>query len=427
MLTLGQTVRLPRQSTVWTVGRVLGEGGQGVVYELVGADDPIQRLALKWYTPGSAGTPSRASVRRLVERGSPGPAFLWPSAIVEGPDTFGYVMPIRPEKFVRLSDVLSNRAPATLSAVVAACLALAHNFLQLHSQGLCYRDISFGNVFIDPRDGRILICDNDNVGVDGAEPGVVLGTRRFMAPEIVRRELGPSTSTDLHSLAVLTFYLLMVHHPLLGARELAFECLDRAAEDDLFGVHPVFVFDPADDTNRPDPVEHASVLANWPTFPPYVHQLFVQSFTTGLRDPSRRVRESVWRSSMARLLAGIVVCPWCGTENATDDGAEVRCWSCRESVGATVRLVVGDRTLVLNDGTRLLRHHVYRDYDLEITLGEVTRHPTKDLWGLRNSGPLSWQVDVPGRSTTTVTAGQTVALVPGTQIGIAGVTARIVG
>jgi len=40
-------------------------------------------------------------------------------------------------------------------------------------------------------------------GIDGASPSYVLGTRRFMAPEIVRREASPSTATDLYSLSVL--------------------------------------------------------------------------------------------------------------------------------------------------------------------------------------------------------------------------------
>jgi serine/threonine protein kinase len=50
-----------------------------------------------------------------------------------------------------------------------------------------------------------LIADNDNVSVDGAGVLGVLGTPRFMAPEIVRGETVPSTQTDLFSLSVLIF------------------------------------------------------------------------------------------------------------------------------------------------------------------------------------------------------------------------------
>ena len=65
---------------------------------------------------------------------------------------------------------------------------LADSFLRLHTEGLCYRDISLGNVCFDPETGDTLVCDNDNVGIDGLSSGAVIGTKRFMAPEIVRRE-----------------------------------------------------------------------------------------------------------------------------------------------------------------------------------------------------------------------------------------------
>ena len=54
----------------------------------------------------------------------------------------------------------------------------------------------------DPDSGEALICDNDNVAVDKQEQSGVLGTPRFMAPEIVRGEAKPSTQTDLFSLSV---------------------------------------------------------------------------------------------------------------------------------------------------------------------------------------------------------------------------------
>ena len=94
---------------------------------------------------------------------------------------------------------------------------LADKFLQLHAKGLCYRDISQNNVFFDPANGDILICDNDNVAVDGNVTGV-LGTARFMAPEVALGKTLPTTQTDLYSLAVLLFYILFNHHPFDGAK-----------------------------------------------------------------------------------------------------------------------------------------------------------------------------------------------------------------
>lgn len=116
---------------------------------------------------------------------------------------------------------MKRRVEPTFRALATAGFELADGFFQLHAKGLCYRDISFGNVFFHPETGRVAICDNDNVSVDGAGTSGVLGTPRFMAPEIVRGEAEPSTQTDLFSLSVLLFHIFMVHHPLEGKREAA--------------------------------------------------------------------------------------------------------------------------------------------------------------------------------------------------------------
>ncbi len=116
----------------------------------------------------------------------------------------------------------------------------------------------------------------------------MIGTKRFMAPEIVRTQARPSTDSDLYSLSVLLFYLLMVGHPLLGRRELAFPVWDQEAELRLFGADPLFVFDPDDDSNRPVPGVHDAVLANWPIYPLRLRRLFERSFTRGLARRARR-------------------------------------------------------------------------------------------------------------------------------------------
>ena len=127
----------------------------------------------------------------------------------------------------------------------------------------------------------------------------MLGTPYFMAPEIVRGEALPSAErTD--SLAVLLFYLLMVHHPLEGAR--AERMWDLDAMLDLFGRAPLFIFDPSDSSNGPVLELHDTPRLLWHLYPESIRQLFTQSFTVGLRDPvDGRVPESVWRAAMISL------------------------------------------------------------------------------------------------------------------------------
>jgi serine/threonine protein kinase len=370
-------------------------------------------------------------INELIERGSPDDRFLWPTeiALASSVPSFGYLMPLRDHASVGLADLLTGKVDVPFSTVCTLGMELADTFLALHNQGLCYRDISFGNVFFDPRTGRPLICDNDNVGVDGASPSAVLGTRRFMAPEIVRREASPSTATDLYSLAVLLFYLLMVGHPLVGRRELDFGVWDDHAESVLFGRDPKFVFDPADPSNAPVAELHGSMLTNWELYPDQIRRLFTQAFTVGLSDPTNgRVRESVWRSALARLRDLVVRCPACSKESFWRAGStNVRCWSCDRALADPVRLEIDGRPLALNNGTLVYQHHLTLDYDFATLIAQVVRHPTKpDHWGLRNESRTPWDVVLPNEERIVADPGRSVGLLPGTRIQIGRASAKIV-
>ncbi|CUR54406.1 putative Serine/threonine protein kinase [metagenome] len=427
MLPSGTQFALARHGGIWRVGALLGEGGQGAVFELASETSPSAVLALKWYRPETAHPEQRAALNRLARQSAPSDSFLWPLEVLDGPrGGFGYVMPIRPATYAPIADLLTGRVDTPFSTVVRLCMGLADAFLKLHAQGLCYRDISLGNVFFHPATGEPLICDNDNVGIDGRDVARVLGTSRFMAPEIVRGTAQPSTSTDLYSLAVMIFYLLTFHHPLQGRRELSFECFDRAAERELFGLHPVFVFDPIDESNRPDPTVHRAVLDYWALYPSYLREDFVRAFTAGLHDPSQRVREGLWRAHLSRLLDSIVVCP-CGRENLTEDGIPMApCWSCDQELAPPVRLRFGSRVVALNADTRVTRHHLMRNYAYGVIVAQVVMHPTRpDVWGLQNLTAESWHAIGPDGVSREVPPQRSVGLVPGTEIDFGTITAVI--
>jgi serine/threonine protein kinase len=432
MLRAGTAFNLMQSRRRGAVTRFIGEGSQGTVFAAVVDTDggESEAVALKWYFPHTATLDQRAAIAELVERGAPSERFLWPLELVTAPGQpgFGYVMRLRPPRFVGLAELLTGKTDAPFSVVLTLCIDLADSFLALHSQGLCYRDISFGNIFFDPVTGAPLICDNDNVGIDGESPSHVLGTRRFMAPEIVRGEAGPSRRTDLYSLSVLLFYVLMVGHPLVGRRELDFDCWDDQAESVLFGRAPLFVFDPDDDTNAPLPDLHAAVLANWGLYPNHLRALFTKAFTTGLRDPiNGRVQESVWRRGLAQTRDGVRQCPWCGKENLFEpNGTDATCWFCDRAMRLPLRLVIDEWVVVLNETSRIHGHHLRRNYDFTTIVAEVVRHPSRpDAWGLRNATADTWGVEVPGREKSTVEPGRAVGLVPGTVIRFGSAVGRI--
>ncbi|MEO6723664.1 MAG: serine/threonine protein kinase [Blastocatellia bacterium] len=421
----GQTVRTEPSGMACTAEQLLGAGGQGEVYK---ARLGGEAVALKWFFPQMATSEQRAAIEMLVRRGAPSDRFLWPLELAADPQVqgFGYVMRLRPSRFNNIVDLMKRRIEPTFRALATAGFNLSHDYLLLHSQGLCYRDISFGNAFFDPDTGDVLICDNDNVAVDGAATLGVLGTPRFMAPEVVRGEARPSTQTDLFSLSVLVFYMLMVHHPLEGRRETEIKCLDLPAMTKLYGTEPLFIFDPADTSNAPVPGIHDNALAFWRIYPQFLRDLFTRAFTEGLRDAHARVRESEWRAVMIRLRDSILYCAHCSLENFNDaerlkatGGNPGLCWACAAELRLPPRIRIGKSVVMLNYDTQLFPHHIDsgRLYDFSQPVATVTQHPTnKDVWGLKNLSGERWVSTTKDGRVADVEPGRSVTLGVGTKI-----------
>jgi eukaryotic-like serine/threonine-protein kinase len=421
----GAAVRLETAGGSGQVEELLGAGGQGEVYRVLAGGE---RMALKWFFPAMATPEQRAAIELLVRKGPPSEHFLWPLDVATAPGVpgFGYLMPLRPPRFKGILDLMKRRVEPSFRALATAGLNLSHNYLMLHAEGFCYRDISFGNAFFDPESGDVLIADNDNVAVNGAATIGVLGTPRFMAPEVVRGEAMPSTQTDLFSLAVLLFYMLMMHHPLEGRRETEIKCLDLPAMTKLYGTHALFIFDPADRSNEPVAGFHDNAIAFWPIYPASIRSLFTKSFTDGIRDPLHgRVRESEWRRAMAELRDAILYCPNCGMENFYDpaelkaSGALRPCWGCARAVPLPPRLRVGKGVVVLSHDAKLYPHHVddARLYDFSAPVGEVAAHPTRPgVWGLKNLSDTKWVSTTSEGAVRDVEPGKSVTIAAGTRI-----------
>jgi serine/threonine protein kinase len=322
-------------------------------------------------------------------------------------------------------DLLAGRIQPSFRALATAGRQLADSFLQLHSKGLCYRDISHNNVFFHPDNGDVLICDNDNVSIVGEE-AAVLGTGRFMAPEVVRGEALPNRETDLHSLAVLLFWMLIMHHPLEGRQEAVMMVRDELR---LFGTQPKFIFDPQDDSNRPEPGYQDNALIFWPLYPQFLRDRFIEAFTRGLQDPSRRVAESVWRGTMVRLRDAVFDCPHCQHENFFDAQKTdaYTCWNCRQPLTPPPRMMIGRQTVVLNPDTQLYPHHIdsRRLYDFSQPLGAIVYDASGNRWGLRNLSTVAWRIVAPDGNSAELLPERTLGLKGGYKINFGSVEGEI--
>jgi eukaryotic-like serine/threonine-protein kinase len=403
----GRTLRMVRAGTRVTVGERLGEGGEGVVHAVTIGGAPY---AVKWYRTASSGE-RRKSIAALVERGRPHHDFIWPIDLVVSDELsgFGYVMPRLEPRFSSFAQLVSRPEQPPFRAVITIGRHLVTAFEALHSAGLCYRDISFGNLWVDPDAAEVAIIDNDNVGLDSGEV-FVWGTLRFMAPEVVRREAAPSSLTDLHSLAVFLFYLFMHGHPLEGVKtdeSYSWAQSDHHSETDLalkhFGTEPVFIFDPVDHSNPPRPGDPVSIW--WRLYPKFFRAVFERAFTTGLRDPSGigRVAEGVWRRALSRLADCVSVCSCQASVFLDPDDPNLRCWNCNQIPPRPMLLELPGSAIVMCQGATITPHHLSRNRDLDSVVGVVENHPAhpRELV-LRNVSSTSWTMEPPGEVAKTV-------------------------
>jgi len=393
----------------------LGSGGQGEVY-LVKSEN--KQYALKWYFFKQASQEQKIALEKLVEIGSPNNCFLWPIELVYSKDNqgFGYIMGLRDKKYKSINDLMKRKIEPTFYHLISACYNLVDSFYELHSKGLCYRDISFGNVFFDPKNGEVLICDNDNVTVNNSNGFIsVLGTPSFMAPEIVRGEAFPNRNTDLYSLSVLLFYLLFISHPLEGKRESNIHCMDTRAMNRLYGEDPVFIYDPNNLSNRPEPGIHENAIIFWRIYPKYLKDLFIRAFTKGLNDPNNgRVREIEWRDGLILLRDSIIYCNNCDAENfgdITNINNEKKCWQCQNSLEyPTILQFSSSNFIFLNSKSNIFQHHLDHSFKFDKVIGTMNKHPSKNLWGIKNESSRNWTVQKSDNTQVKIEPNQTVSL-----------------
>lgn len=414
------TILTSESGNKYTVKSLLGAGGQGEVYDV---ECNGKHYALKWYFKGSATARQKKILETIIAKGTPDGSFLWPMELVDPAttDLFGYIMPLRPKNYKSIVDLMKKRVNPSFYTLCRTAFNLTKGYQKLHSMGAKYQDISFGNLFFNPDNGDVLICDNDNVSFDNSKPGGVLGTPGFMAPEIVRGEAKPSRNTDLYSLSVLLFYLFMVNHPLDGKVEASIRCMDMAARVKLYGTDPIFIFDPDNKTNRPLKGYQDNALIYWPLYPQKLRDMFTKAFTTGLREPNKRVTEPEWLSLFANMMSGIMVCS-CGAhvfydEELEKNGAGCTCWNCSNVVPVPVKIGIGKNTVLLTQGTKLMHHHIYNDYDMETVVGSVVQNPKNpNLWGIRNEDTVNWTYEKQDNTQIAIEVGKTAGIAKGVKI-----------
>lgn len=388
----GQKIQLKNDRHL-VVNDLLGVGGQGEVYkvEVDGRD-----YALKVYI-NEESCDFKYNLRNNIDRKSPSPCFLWPLEYVEiDDDTFGYLMHIRPSNYESFVSFLNGKVKfKDTNTLITWCIELCSSFKKLHEKGFSYQDLNDGSFFLDPSNGALLICDNDNVTADKKNLGV-LGKMKYMAPEIVRGDINkvtgdpqmPDTHSDRFSLAIILFMALCLGNPFEGARLKDYDIIDETAEMELYGTNPVFVYHKTDKSNRPIRGYHASLLKRWAYLPIYVKEAFHRTFVDGLADrENQRTTELEWIRCLSKYRDELISCS-CGYQypyGLEEKSTLNNCPSCNSKSRELSKLKIGRHIILLEPNKYLYKHHIdkYSDEYNFMMAKVIASKKDPSRWGLK--------------------------------------------
>ena len=371
---------------------LLGEGGQGEVYLVKYGNET---LAFKYYKD----IPSddfKYNLKNNIVKGSPSSNFLWPKEYIEfTDDSCGYLMDLRDKDYVSFVSYLTgNNKFRSQRMLLNWCIELVKSFKLLHERGYSYQDLNDGSFFLNPDNGKILICDNDNVTADKRNLGV-LGKMRYMAPEIVRGDKDPHTNDrqmpDIHSdrfsLAIILFLALCMGNPFEGECLKKHVIVDEDAEYEMFGSNPVYIYSDNDVSNRPIRGYHTTVLKKYPELPSYIKAAFHRTFVDGLKDRENgRTTELEWLKLLCKYRDELITCS-CGREyifGFNEKKQNDKCPHCRAMTRKFCYLHIGKSKVLLEPNKYIYEFHIDKyssHYNLPI--GKViTNKNNPGLWGI---------------------------------------------
>ena len=315
------------------LGKELGRGGEGAVYEIVGRPGFVAKL---YHQPVDAD--KALKLQGMARQAHPSLLTIaaWPVDVLRagshGPIQ-GFIMP-RVSGYQEIHSLYGpshrKRAfpQADWSFLVHAARNLASAFETIHARGHVIGDVNPGNVVVSAQAlVKLIDCDSFQITVGERLFLCEVGVPQFTAPELQERPfrgLRRSPDHDAFGLALLCFHLLfMGRHPFAGRyRGKGDLPIERAIRDYrfAFGQHAA--------AQSMEPPPHTLPFS---ALPRPVAGLFEQAFvplTPGQRRPAprewllalerlNRELRSCRRNALHKYPGSLPDCPWCALEQAS--------------------------------------------------------------------------------------------------------------
>ena len=198
----------------------------------------------------------------------------------------------------------------------------------------------------------------------------------------------------------------------------------KAGSDSLKNYHhdlTTFIFDPECNTNQKyyNLQDHSKNL--WDLYPKSLRDLFIKSFTEGIRHPKEsRVSASEWCIALARLVDSVINCQTCDNQSfyslkalKISGGQMGNCENCGQALHLPPRMRVNGQIIVLNPKTKIYPHHIdsTRCCDFNKPIGVVVENlaMTTSL-SLKNLSNQEWMVSHYDGTSSCINSGQSVSI-----------------
>jgi serine/threonine protein kinase len=185
----------------YAIGRLLGEGGMGKVYEASGPDGT--RVALKLVKADYAR--DETFRRRFHREARIAQTVKHPNVVPVLATGESQGVPYMVQKFIdglALDEKLKRDGPLGVAGAVRICASVAAGLEALWAAGMVHRDVKPANILLD-EDGEAYITDfglaKDTQASLLTLPGQALGSMDYMSPEQIRGQ-PLSAAADIYSL-----------------------------------------------------------------------------------------------------------------------------------------------------------------------------------------------------------------------------------
>jgi eukaryotic-like serine/threonine-protein kinase len=303
---------LDQRGKEYKATKVLGRGGQGIVYELEGGKYAIKLVKAKDRLAAERLEQRFKAIKTMDLKDLP---VAKPLLLLQRP-TLGYVMEIAtgmiPLKSMLMAPKEANLvewyiANGGIRRRLSLLIRLAEVLATMHVRGIIYGDLSPQNVFVseDIAFAEIFLIDLDNLRILTRHDDFI-HTPGYGAPELLNRTAGTTSLSDCHSFAVIAFQFLCNAHPLIG--DYVNEG-DPDLEEQAYKGEIPWVRHSSDPTNA-----LSSGLPMEITSSPRMQKLFSRAFEQGLQEPTLRPGMNEWREVLETASDALVTCPACQSD-----------------------------------------------------------------------------------------------------------------